>query len=555
MAGLAIVRVLVFCCGIAATIASAAGSVAAQGTDGFIGTAAGARLPFPSFVRHQDAEYRFAPDSLAVPPIRMFGVNGVLYESVTRYENVSGHRVAVRPTDVIRYDLHDATLVASASGASPPRVVLRLQCNGMDACQAAPAAFSAGAIEVTRTSASAFQMFPDMRAIAPSEAESRDPHRNAYAMAPRILSDVPLIHSAAGALEAWFWESTVEIRGGDGTKVNLRAGRTHADGPAGLAPGEEERYLHVRARARIEEFRPPSGILASRVDAAFQLPAGELELMEASGVLAIGTRRFDVEGAHLRIVSGSMQSEVWAPGAWAERRHGVEARGAVEAAWIDGVRVTEELGTPVRDPSWPPILVAAGFVAGLVLLLRSSLVAMLWSSRTRASDWRGYVERTLANGRRARIYALIRENPGIQPFQLWHRVGGAFGVTLRSLERLERVRLVASRRTGRFRHYFDSSAAADPSLAMIMARPALRETYEAIQRFGPASEPALRAVLSVSHASFAERAARLLDAGLAIRRRKGRRYVYSLPGEAARASETRAEKNPGEAASTAAVRT
>lgn len=195
--------------------------------------------------------------------------------------------------------------------------------------------------------------------------------------------------------------------------------------------------------------------------------------------------------------------------------------GSFSAAYVGGLP---------WDPSAPWTMpdaatTAAGAVLVVVVVLAAFRVLQavaavhLFSRRTRVEGWDAFVGRTLQKRRRRITYELILSRPGIQPFHVWKALGGAFGNTLRSLERLEAVGFVRSIKIGGFRHYFPKPQGNEPldPLAAFLARRTVRETLDFLKGRAPVSLAETSRGLGVAPATAHERLQRLVASGLAER--------------------------------------
>jgi predicted transcriptional regulator len=334
--------------------------------------------------------------------------------------------------------------------------------------------------------------------------------------------------TVSGPVELYLWGVNLTGESENGATVALWSGRIDRADSNGLITHREEQVLHfVGIVDNLRIAAPP--FLAIGVSSGwFEGLAGQVLIQGASGHVVVRGAEHDVNQANLRLVI--QEGTLHIRGTATRGASLGSLRGDVSVVQVNGLDVPIPRPEGATAPGAGLVTVAA-IVGGLLALARLGWLQAFFSRRTRVSDWAGYVDRTLQNPRRHQIYEVILARPGVQAVSVWAAVGGAFGVTLRALSRLERVGLVTSTKLGRFRHFFaKDNAAATSSISIAAAKAATRtgtQTLAALSRLGGAATlPALETELGLSAASVHERLQILVQAGLVARQRRGGRVVY-----------------------------
>lgn len=133
--------------------------------------------------------------------------------------------------------------------------------------------------------------------------------------------------------------------------------------------------------------------------------------------------------------------------------------------------------------------------------------------------------------RRDQVLDIVRANPGIQPYAVWKQVGGALGVTVRAIRKLEERGQIRVVHRGRHRHLFQSAFPPDPAraaLAADLSRPAVRETLRLIATLKRSTQAQLARQLGIAESTMSERVARLKRLGL-IRVQRDDKGLTLLP--------------------------
>ncbi|MBI2078312.1 MAG: hypothetical protein HYT80_08105 [Euryarchaeota archaeon] len=468
-------------------------------------------------VRAAAVEVVYSPGE--VPDVRIVAdrVSGTLYESTVRYRVVAGQRVGEAPRETVEHLVSDSTF-ASRSLRPDSRLLASLECGGANECgSAAGAAQLQEALGHLEGTAHVLQLFPDVRPLE-GRVAYRDPNRQFFTDEPRIQAPGSNLSHYGGLVRLYAWEMEWRFQGRDGASRSFAAG-VEVEQEAGPSATIVERVLLFKGSAE------NMSIAGNRLHQWWRLGdldvgAGAMTLRNATGVLHAAGAARPVTNAVVRLEHGPGRFHAKASDDWGRRSYSVRLDADVRAVSVDGRPIVWD-----RAAS-PSPAVALGVGVGAASLVG---LAVLFSRRTRATDWPGYQARTLRNDRRRLLYRWIQEAPGVQPFHLWHRLGGAFGTTLRSLERLERVGLVRSTRVGGFRHYFDASVSQATATALApLATRTLRETLRALADLAPCDERTLRARLRVSHATLQPRLRRLLDLGAIERAREKGRFAYRV---------------------------
>lgn len=143
----------------------------------------------------------------------------------------------------------------------------------------------------------------------------------------------------------------------------------------------------------------------------------------------------------------------------------------------------------------------------------------------------------LSSPSRRKVFLTIMAQPGIRAFHVWKEVGGALGVTMRAIARLERAGLIRGVRIGRARHFFPAGPENEGLPAQRRAAltiPWVRATLDAVMSAPPRTLGDLAAALGRSRSTVSERLKRLTELGLLEVERDGalRRYRHPLESSA-----------------------
>lgn len=463
--------------------------------------------------RHLSAELAFR-----VPPggeieIGAARVDGVLYVVESAYNSVGSVQID-EGNEVSRRELDGASVHGQAN-ASGARVLFVFR---PDPENAQSLRLTEGLTDLQPTG-TRWRVFPE-----PAPKTSREPttsrHTSFSTDGPRLSANGPNSFSYGGHMEAFVWGVDLTVYGPGGEQFVVHTGRTESGEP--LPPNRGvERIAHFVGDVR--------GLGAVAADVPWLwLSEGWAELQGAEifvehlegGIRSEGESR-KIADDSLRLVDASGLVRVAAPQREGHQMIPFSFEGSFSAAYVAGLP---------WDPSGPWTLPdAATTAAGVVFVVVIGLAAVrvlqalaalhLFSRRTRVEGWDAFVGRTLQNRRRRITYELVLSRPGIQPFHVWKALGGAFGNTLRSLERLEAVGFVRSIKIGGFRHYFPKPQGNEPldPLVAFLARRTVRETLEFLKEHAPVSLAETSRGLGVAPATAHDRLQRLVASGLAER--------------------------------------
>lgn len=156
------------------------------------------------------------------------------------------------------------------------------------------------------------------------------------------------------------------------------------------------------------------------------------------------------------------------------------------------------------------------------------LLALPLYSRLRRSQ-------LLENGVRERIYKAIEAHPGLSIIQVCRAAKVGWGTAVYHLQRLERDRLIASRRDGQYRRFFLNGQAPDPGAVSLaertLAHPLARRIAGFVQANPEAAQKDVCLALGISPPLASKWLGRLLEAGLLTSRREWKLVRYSpAPG-------------------------
>lgn len=128
------------------------------------------------------------------------------------------------------------------------------------------------------------------------------------------------------------------------------------------------------------------------------------------------------------------------------------------------------------------------------------------------------------NGVRERIFAAIRDAPGLSASDLARVASVSWGTTIYHLDVLEQTRMVTSLRKGRYRRYFENGAALTQSkdVVALLRNPVTAGVADIVRRTPGATQKELAAAASMSPQALHWHLARLVEAGAIRKEREGR---------------------------------
>ncbi|HEY6220173.1 MAG TPA: helix-turn-helix domain-containing protein [Gemmatimonadaceae bacterium] len=186
---------------------------------------------------------------------------------------------------------------------------------------------------------------------------------------------------------------------------------------------------------------------------------------------------------------------------------------------VQGLPVTASsirLQTPMTESSSRALVTLAG---GIMLGL---LLGVILYSRLRR-------ERALEQETRRRICEAIRESPGVRIGTLASRLGLDHKTVSYHARRLEEFGLVKA--VGGANNLYVPAGGLSPveeeRCIGVLARASTKSVYEHLAARGPCDLPSLARGVGLGYSTVGNAVSRLLDAGLVVRRRAGRRWVVS----------------------------
>jgi DNA-binding transcriptional ArsR family regulator len=202
---------------------------------------------------------------------------------------------------------------------------------------------------------------------------------------------------------------------------------------------------------------------------------------------------------------------------------------AKRATAADGTTSAQAQQVAVLSPSTEVAAIAAAAFAG------AGLLAYFWAS---VKTWAYkvlvvpliplYAHVTRAevfdNEVRERIFAAIRDAPGVSASELARATGVSWGTTIYHLEVLEQTRMVVSMRDGRYRRYFQNGAAleSDKKVVALLRNPMTSQVVDAIRATPGVTQKDLANAMGMSPQALHWHLARLVKAGVVEKRREGR---------------------------------
>lgn len=137
----------------------------------------------------------------------------------------------------------------------------------------------------------------------------------------------------------------------------------------------------------------------------------------------------------------------------------------------------------------------------------------------------------LDNGVRERIYRSVETNPGLSIIQVCRTGTVGWGTAVYHLQRLERDKLIVSRRDGQYRRFFLNGQAPDPAAASPGARTLAHPLAQRIAAFLVANPQAAQkdvcAALGISAPLASKWLGRMLEAGLVTSQREWKLVRYA----------------------------
>ena len=454
-------------------------------------------------------------------------LQGTLYQTTERYiVTPNGVRVAdgERSTEPVPLDLRRATFAPVSTDASfvvsfpPSETHSQMELLG-------------GLSDLVLEPAT-FRLFPT---IDPSPGGTALEHRSYETDGPRLKAQGLGMSLYDGPIEIFSWSTRLSGDESDGHAASFESGETsEADPVVAAAPPRAVVTLHHFAgnvtNLAIDgvgnglaywarEFTPWGAVdvVAKNADGWIEGPAGHI----------------DVDAADVRVAGEPVGVTLAAPQPDDEMRISMAGDDRFSHIFVDGRRVES-----APDPGLPTGTVAATTVGALLaglgaILFHFKLAPLITGFGRRRKDEPAppRVNPTLRNETRRRIMEVIQERPGVQQFHVWKRIGGAFGVTLRGLDLLERAGLVRSFKHGKSRHYYENDPKFTAGAVQVFAAMATRtlgETLNVIHERAPISQKELAQALGITVSTLSGRLARLERDGMIVRERRGGLNLYSM---------------------------
>jgi len=128
------------------------------------------------------------------------------------------------------------------------------------------------------------------------------------------------------------------------------------------------------------------------------------------------------------------------------------------------------------------------------------------------------------NSVRERIFAAIRQNPGVSASDLSRLANVSWGTTIYHLDVLEQTRMVSSIRNGRYRRYFENGAqlTATKEAVSILQNPVSAQVVETLRARPGVTQKELAGATNMTPQALHWHLARLVGAGLVRKEREGR---------------------------------
>lgn len=493
-------------------------------------------IPGPSYWDSFAGEVLFEPARSSSFSLSSNNVSGELVQTRYEFSAVAGLDVSSEEPQTNKERIAGARLQIRAN-SEDSRILLRLDCFQAGGAFSEDCLSLPGPMVQLEAADSSYWLFPEFRQVIGGEKGAYDPHVRYIADPARIRSMGPNALDYEGHAEIFLWEAELLVVEADGETQRYVSGREEDAKNSPPLRRHVDTYLHIAGSLhdlRVSSDEPPYFWLetgSGRLDTAHLSMEGvEGGLETPSGQSALRRSHVELSGRNLDFLLGARTG--------GRPSFDFEIGGEFDRVVVDGIEVP--LSANVGPQEFTGIaaagigLAAFGSLAAAVAYWLKQASLPLLARRASEQAMQGYVGRTLQNPVRQRIHQLIKQRPGIQPFHVWKAVGGAFGVTLRSLDRLEEVGLVRSRKLGRYRHYFVASATPTDSHFQkyaVLAEAPFRETYSELCRRGGATQQELQQILGRGTSTISDRLVRLESFGLVgkVRASRAARYVPLTP--------------------------
>lgn len=181
---------------------------------------------------------------------------------------------------------------------------------------------------------------------------------------------------------------------------------------------------------------------------------------------------------------------------------------------------------------------AALATAGTAAAAAGAQLSLWWLAR-RLAPWLTLVpgfsriarDELLEHGRRAALYDMIQQNPGIRLTELSRGLGLAWGTCLHHLRKLRADRLITIQQLGRFKCYFVNGSGLSPDAmraAVVVHGKTLQGVAAYIREHPQTSLQDLARALGISSPLAAFHVSKLERAGLVLKRRQGRKVRLAI---------------------------
>lgn len=131
---------------------------------------------------------------------------------------------------------------------------------------------------------------------------------------------------------------------------------------------------------------------------------------------------------------------------------------------------------------------------------------------------------------RAQVYALIKENPGLNVSEIGRRLNLAWGAVTHHLQKLRAEHLVGIRMVSNQKCYFPNGGTYTQREMDVMSaskHPTARRIADYLIQHGPTNHQDVSTSLDLSPALVSHHLRRLVDAGVVAKARDGRRSIYT----------------------------
>jgi predicted transcriptional regulator len=382
---------------------------------------------------------------------------------------------------------------------------------------------------------SEFRLFPTIDAADPATGIGAPAHRSYQTDGGRIRSSGLGIESYGGPIEFFAWSAELSGDNGRGRRESFASGSSATDEVGGLdGPREVHVYHHFVGTARGLSVSADGRPIAYWTKEATLVGPMDLLATDADGRIVSGAANVPFESALVRVAGENMALSMVAPAAGLGHSMAVHAEGTFDHMSVDGKQIALGPGDGASGATAAAGMTVAALLAALVAGAFHFKFATFFPAFAKQRPGRERLKGApdaLENKTRKRIHRLIAERPGVQPFHVWKQIGGAFGVTLRGLELLERVGLVRSVKQGKNRHYYRNTPEFTPRITevlAVLARRNLAQTFQTLRDRGPMTQKELSNDLRVGVPTLSVRLSKLSRYGLVVCERRGGRKHYRV---------------------------